>query len=91
MVDDVDMAEDDHHFDEGIVPGGPKKTYDLVSFLKPFIDKINDLRSKGIWVEKNGEVVYVGKVFILSITDDIPGIASLINHPGHHKQYTVVE
>ena len=71
----------------GIVPSGPKKTYDLMSFLKPFIEEVNDLSKRGMRVEKNGEVVYVGKVFILGITGDIPGIASLINHQGHQAIY----
>ncbi|KAI9329310.1 hypothetical protein BD770DRAFT_404258 [Pilaira anomala] len=71
----------------GIIPSGPKKTYDLMPFLKPFIDEINELSTKGMRVEKNGEVVYVGKVFILGITGDIPGIASLIYHQGHQAVY----
>jgi hypothetical protein len=71
----------------GIIPGGGSKTYDLISFLKPFIREINDLSNKGMRVKKNGHVIYTGKVFVLGITGDIPGIASLMNHQGHQSNY----
>lgn len=71
----------------GIIPGGEKKTYDLMSFLNPFITEINELSSKGMKVIKNDITVYTGRVFVLGITGDIPGIASVMNHQGHQSKY----
>lgn len=74
-----------HRFEEkmmiplGIIPGGNKKT-NLMSFLRPFVDEINSLSSNGLRVVKNGELVFSGKVFVVGITGDILGIASLMNH-----------
>ncbi|CAO3668144.1 hypothetical protein GCM10027060_21610 [Nesterenkonia halophila] len=65
-----------------IIPG-PKKPYDLMSFLKPIVDEITGLSRNGMVVKKNGETVYEGKVYLLGATGDIPGIADLMNHAGH--------
>lgn len=70
----------------GIAPG-PNKPFRLDSFLKPFIMEINQLSSKGLKVNKNGRTVYAGKVFLLGITGDIPGIASIMRHRGHTAKY----
>lgn len=69
----------------GIIPG-PKKPKYLMSFLKPIIEEINDLSSKGFTVKKNGAIVHQSKVFLLGITGDIPGISDLINHR-HTSEY----
>ena len=69
----------------GVIPGGPEKTYDLMSFLKPFIEEVGVLSTKGMTVVKNGRDVYTGRVFRFGITGDIPGIASLMNHQGHQS------
>lgn len=65
-----------------IIPG-PKKPYDLMSFLKPVIDEISLLGQNGLIVKKNDQVVYEGKVYLLGITGDIPGIADIMKHQGH--------
>lgn len=70
----------------GIIPGGDKKTYDLLSFLNPFIKEINELSTNGMKVVKNGTTVYTGRVFVLGITGDIPGIASIMKHQGHQSK-----
>ena len=62
-----------------IIPG-PKKPKDLLSFLKPIIEEIQDLSTAGFIAKKNGDVVYQGKVFLLGITGDIIGIYDLMNH-----------
>lgn len=69
-----------------IIPG-PKKPKYLMSFLKPIIEEINTLSTKGFIVEKNDHVVHQSKVFLLGITGDIPGIADLMNHSGHMSNY----
>ena len=70
----------------GIIPGGEKKTYDLMSFLTPFLTEINELSSNGMKVIKNDVTVYTGKVFVLGITGDIPGIASIMKHQGNQSK-----
>lgn len=69
-----------------IIPG-PKKPEYLMSFLKPIINEIQTLCSRGFVVEKNNVVVHKSKVFLLGMTGDIPGIADLINHRGHTSKY----
>jgi hypothetical protein len=70
----------------GIAPG-PLKPYDLMSFLKPYIDEVNYLSKNGLVVKKNNVVVHESKVFLMGITGDIPGIADLMNHDGHMSLY----
>ncbi|KAI7884997.1 uncharacterized protein EV154DRAFT_574527 [Mucor mucedo] len=69
----------------GVIASGPEKTYDLMSFLKPFIEEVGVLSTKGMTVVKNNRDFYTGRVFILGITGDIPVIASLMNHQGHQS------
>lgn len=70
----------------GIAPG-PDHPFDIMSFLKPFLDEIAMLSSRGLRVIMNGNVVYSGKVFLLGITGDIPGIAGVMGHEGHTSIY----
>lgn len=70
----------------GIAPG-PKAPFNIESFLKPFLDEVNELRDNGFKVVKNGQTVYAGKVHILGITGDIPGIAKIMGHSGHTSHY----
>lgn len=59
----------------------------MESFLQPFIDEMNQMSQRGLKIIKNGQAVYAGKVHLLGITGDIPGIAKLINHSGHMSEY----
>lgn len=70
----------------GIAPG-PNKPFRLDSFIRPFINEVNELSTRGMKVKKNGQIVYAGKVFLLGITGDIPGIASIMRHRGHTAKY----
>ena len=70
----------------GIAPG-PNSPYDIASFLKPFLDEITMLSSRGIRITKGGIDVYCGKVFLLGVTGDIPAIATVMGHSGHMSTY----
>ncbi|KAG1439045.1 hypothetical protein G6F56_012426 [Rhizopus delemar] len=65
------------------VTPGPSKPKDFMSFLKPIIDEIKALGVNGMSVRKHGVEVYKGKVHLLGMTGDMPGVAELINHTGH--------
>ena len=69
----------------GIIPG-PKKPKYLMSFLKPIFDEISELNRRGFVVKKNDGVVYSGKVHLMCLTGDIPGIAAMMNHGGHQSR-----
>lgn len=58
-----------------------------MSFLEPIIEEIAELGDKGLMVKKDDEVVYHGKVHLIGITGDIPGIADLMKHQGHMAYY----
>ncbi|OBZ80112.1 hypothetical protein A0J61_11838, partial [Choanephora cucurbitarum] len=65
----------------------PRKPYDLSSFLRPLIAEMNHLYSRGLIIKKGDEVRYGGNVAILGFTDDILGIAQLINFVRHTGTY----
>lgn len=66
-----------------VIPG-PKKPANLMSFLDPILSEIKDLGEHGFDIKKNGESIFCGKVYLMGITGDIPGIAELMNHHGHN-------
>lgn len=69
----------------GVIPG-PKKPWDLLSFLKPIINEIEELGRRGLSVVKNGQEVYFGKVHLIAVTGDIPAISDMIGS-GRHMSY----
>ena len=66
---------------------GPSKPKDIMSFLKPIIDEIVALGIDGLTVKKDGADIFNGKVHLLGITGDIPGVAELMGHGGHSSLY----
>lgn len=52
-------------------------------FLKRIIAEIKALEANEMSVRKHGVEVYKGKVHLLGMTGDMPGVAELINHTGH--------
>ena len=66
---------------------GPSKPKDIMSFLKPIIDEIVTLGVDGFTVKKDGADIFNGKVHLLGITGDIPGVAELMGHGGHSSLY----
>ncbi|KAG1437446.1 hypothetical protein G6F56_013102 [Rhizopus delemar] len=66
----------------GIIPG-PNKPDNLMSFLESIYEEIKQLGIRGFVVKKGDVTVEEGKVYLMSNTGDIPGIADLMNHDGH--------
>lgn len=69
-----------------VIPG-PKKPFDLMSFLSPIYEKITQLNERGLKVVKNGEEILNGKVYLMCNTGDMPGVADLMNHMHHNGEY----
>jgi hypothetical protein len=58
-----------------------------MSFLQPIIQEIAVLGDKGLLVKKSEDAVYNGKVYLLGVAGDIPGITDLMKHQGHMAYY----
>lgn len=69
-----------------VIPG-PKKPFDLMSFLSPIYEEITQLNERGLKVVKNGEEILNGKVYLMCNTGDMPGVADLMNHMHHNGEY----
>ena len=54
-----------------------------MSFLEPIYEEIKQLGIRGFVVKKGDVKVEEGKVYLMSNTGDIPGIADLMNHDDH--------
>ncbi|EIE90060.1 hypothetical protein RO3G_14771 [Rhizopus delemar RA 99-880] len=54
-----------------------------MSFLRPIVDEIRSLGNNGFRVLKDNNVIYKGKVHLMGVMGDIPGVADLMNHAGH--------
>ena len=65
---------------------GTSKT-DLDSYLKPIVQELQHLSTKGMIVQKNSEVVARARVVPLMVTGDIPGVAKILHHTGHASYY----
>ncbi|KAG1438663.1 hypothetical protein G6F56_012567 [Rhizopus delemar] len=65
---------------------GDSKT-DLDSYLKPIVQELQHLSTKGMIVQKNFEVVARARVVPLMVTGDIPGVAKILHHTGHASYY----
>ena len=65
-----------------IIPG-PSKPDNIMSFLQPIVDEIRSLGNNGFRVLKDNNVIYKGKVHLMGVMGDIPGVADLMNHAGH--------
>ena len=68
-----------------IIPG-PAKPKDLLSFLSPVLKELKELEQSGIHVSK-GSLTINAKIFLLTATGDIPGVADLMRHSGHQSSY----
>jgi hypothetical protein len=65
-----------------IIPG-PSKPDNIMSFLRPIVDEIRSLGNNGFRVVKDSSLIYKGKVHLMGLMGDIPGVAELMNHAGH--------
>ncbi|KAG0852299.1 hypothetical protein G6F16_013892 [Rhizopus arrhizus] len=65
-----------------IIPG-PSKPDNIMSFLRPIVDEIRSLGNNGFRVVKDSSLIYKGKVHLMGLMGDIPGVADLMNHAGH--------
>ncbi|KAG1032586.1 hypothetical protein G6F43_013740 [Rhizopus delemar] len=65
-----------------IIPG-PSKPDNIMSFLRPIVDEIKSLGNNGFRVVKDNNIIYKGKVHLMGVMGDIPGVADLMNHAGH--------
>ncbi|SAL96224.1 hypothetical protein, partial, partial [Absidia glauca] len=67
-----------------IIPG-VKKPRDLESFLSPMLQELDHLSRVGIKIRTADEGTLTAKVHLMAFTGDIPAIADLIRHSGHHS------
>ncbi|KAG1439743.1 hypothetical protein G6F56_012190 [Rhizopus delemar] len=81
-MDPNERYKDHNVISLGIIPG-PNKPDNLMSFLESIYEEIKQLGIRGFVVKKGDVTVEEGKVYLMSNTGDIPGIADLMNHDGH--------
>ena len=67
-----------------VCPGKPK---DLISFLKPLFDEVEQMYKNQLVIKKQGAEVFRGRVTIVGVTGDIPGITELMGSVGHTGTY----
>ena len=67
-----------------VCPGKPK---DLHSYLKPMFDEVEQMYKNKLVIKKQGTEVFRGRVAILGVTGDIPGITELMGSVGHTGKY----
>jgi len=67
----------------GICPE-PRKVANMMSFLDVILKEIDALSKNGFVLERDGQVLCKGNVFLMGITGDIPGIAEIMGHPGKY-------
>ncbi|EIE92392.1 hypothetical protein RO3G_17263 [Rhizopus delemar RA 99-880] len=72
-----------HHMITLAIIPGPSKPDNIMSFLRPIVDEIRSLGNNGFRVLKDNNVIYKGKVHLMGVMGDIPGVADLMNHAGH--------
>lgn len=66
---------------------GPKKPYDLFSFLFPLIKDLMVLESKGLVVETSSGEQFKYQVVMSTVIGDLPAIAEIAGHHSH-SSYT---
>lgn len=68
-----------------VIPG-PRKPYDIFSFLYPTIQELLVLETEGIIVETRTSSIRI-KAHLLNIIGDIPGLSELCLHAGHNSYH----
>ena len=77
-------TKDENMIQIAVCPGKPK---DLHSFLKPIFDEVEQMYKNKLVIKKQGTEVFRGRVAILGVTGDIPGITELMGSVGHTGTY----
>ena len=65
----------------------PGKPYDIVSFLEPVVTEVKQMYQRGFVIKKQGVEKFRGRVAILGVTGDIPGISELMVFAGDTSTY----
>ncbi|OBZ80927.1 hypothetical protein A0J61_11024 [Choanephora cucurbitarum] len=63
-----------------VCPGKPKN---LISFLKSVVEEVQAMYDNKLVIKKEGVELFRGRVAILGVTGDIPGISELMMAAGH--------